>query len=270
MNFEYMDLSEDKKKLLKTLQPGSVEYDLLNRVDTRINNKDNMYWFGSNARDWEGTHYFSVGISAVQVINACLKNVPGLKINSILDMPCGSGRVLRFLKLMFPEAKLTAMELEQSMVNYCSQNFGAKGILSSKNLNSITLMNTFDLSFCGSLLTHLPEPEFTDLLHFFDRHMHRGSVLIFSTSGSETHRRILEPDYLKTLSEADKVTLIKGYEDTGFGYADYTGVKGYGNTLVTPAWMRNKLKEFPGWKEIYFIEQGWDKHQDVYGIIKES
>ena len=65
---------------------------------------------------YDGKHYYKVGLSAIRCINEALKLAGLTKVGSILDLPCGSGRVLRFLVHQFPEAEITGCELEPGPV----------------------------------------------------------------------------------------------------------------------------------------------------------
>src|SRR5689334_1184134 len=81
--------SIQKNRLL--VDPTLTESDrkLLAQVSSRIYHNDGMYY-------GDGAQYFHVGLSAMHCIDEAV-NRAGLKsINSILDLPCGGGRVLRF------------------------------------------------------------------------------------------------------------------------------------------------------------------------------
>ncbi len=55
----------------------------------------------------------------------------------------------------------------------------------------------------------------------------------------------------------------------GFGYANYPEQADYGISAVS----RQRLLELASvagseWREILFLERGWDNHQDVYAFTK--
>src|SRR5690242_3904134 len=79
-----------KLQLLKSNSLKPNEIDLLSRVASRISPDDGMY-------AGDGEHYFRVGLSAVECIDEALINARIESVRNILDMPCGFGRVLRFL-----------------------------------------------------------------------------------------------------------------------------------------------------------------------------
>lgn len=103
-----------------------AERDLLARVDARIAPRDGMY-VGNAA------HYFSVGLSATRSIDAALPSAPG----RILDMPCGHGRVLRFLRARFPDESVVACDLDSDGVAFCAERFRAEPVVSSPDLASV-------------------------------------------------------------------------------------------------------------------------------------
>ena len=72
---------------------------------TQISPSDSMY---------EGSRgsYVVAGVSALECVRDSMESVQKSTASRILDLPCGAGRVLRFLKAAFPDATLTACELD--------------------------------------------------------------------------------------------------------------------------------------------------------------
>ena len=159
-----------KEQLLSDPSLSDGECDLLRKASTRVYYGDTMY---------DGKHYYRVGLSAISCINEAAKLAGLTKVGSILDLPCGSGRVLRFLVHQFPEAEITACELEPGPVEFCARTFGAQAAYSSPNLREVSLGKKFDLIWCGSLVTHLNDRSIRDLLRVFQRH-HQPLVYLYS------------------------------------------------------------------------------------------
>ncbi len=69
--------------------------------------------------------YLSAGLSALKCIRTAMlaAGLPGF--SEILDFPSGHGRVLRYLKAEFPNARLTACDIEIAAANFCERAFGA-------------------------------------------------------------------------------------------------------------------------------------------------
>ena len=194
----------------------------------------------------------------------------GLKtVRSILDLPCGSGRVLRFLNQRFPEGEITACELERGPVEFCVRTFGARAAYSSLNLDEVSLGKKFDLIWCGSLVTHLNESGIVALMKLFRRHLAEGGLMIFTTHGDFVPGRIVrrEFDYGLEAEQIERIGL--DYPRTGYGFEDYPGEKDYGVSLTSPEWIRARVREVGGLREVFFKERGWDSHQDVFGFVRE-
>ena len=251
-----------KQRLLSDPSLSQSERELLSKVSSRIYYNDGMY-------DGDGRHYYKVGLSAISCINEAVARA-GLKaVRSILDFPCGGGRVLRFLVQQFPEAEITACELERGPVEFCVSTFGARPALSSLNLDEVSLGKKFDLIWCGSLVTHLNERGIVSLLQLFCRHLPRGGLMIFTTHGDFVMRRIPTRDFDYGL-EAEQIARIgTNYSKTGYAFEDYPGEKDYGVSLTSPQWIRARIDEVGGCSEVFFRERGWDDHQDVFAFVRD-
>ena len=251
-----------KKRLLADPSLSPNEHELLSKVSARIYYRDGMY-------DGDGVHYFKVGLSAISCINEAVACAGLTEVRSILDFPCGSGRVLRFLVHRFPEAEITACELERGPVEFCVRTFGARPAYSSLNLDEVSFESKFDLIWCGSLATHLNEAGIVALLQLFRRHLVAGGLMIFTTHGDFVPGRIVarEFDYGLTQEQINRIGI--DYPRTGYGFEDYPGEKDYGVSLTSPDWIRARVRSLGRLREVYFKERGWDNHQDVFGFVRE-
>src|SRR5687767_12831794 len=133
-----------KKRLLSDPTLSGPERELLRRVSSRIYSRDGMY-------NEAGVHYFQVGVSAMRCIDQALDQANLKEVRTILDLPSGSGRVLRFLVPRFPDAEITACELSPGAVEFCARTFGARPVVSSMSLDEVSFEKEFDLIWCGSL-----------------------------------------------------------------------------------------------------------------------
>jgi SAM-dependent methyltransferase len=217
-------------------------------------------------------HYFGVGESASRCIQAALEAArkPGREIKSILDMPCGHGRVMRYLKAAFPHAPLTACDLNRGAVDFCARTFDAAPVYSDSDVNRIPLREKFDLIWCGSLLTHLREEPCAALVRWFDAHLNLGAILIFTLHGRWVERSLATGRYKYSLSDERVGALLKDYCHSGFGYADYPGQTNYGISVCSPAYVVGKLATLPDLKLVSYHEKGWDNHQDVVCLQKQG
>lgn len=251
-----------KQKLLADSTLTERDRQLLKDVSSRIYFNDGMY-------HGNGAHYFKVGLSAIRCIDEALERA-GLKhVNAILDFPCGSGRVMRFLRQRFPDARITACELDAGPVEFCVRTFGAVPAYSSLNLDEVSLGRQFDLIWCGSLATHLNAQGITALLRLFRRHLAPSGLMIFTTHGDFVARRIPTRDFDYGLLSEQIQRIAGDYPQTGYGFEDYPGEKGYGVSLTSPEWIRERVSKVGGLSEVFFKERGWDDHQDVFGFVAE-
>lgn len=249
-----------KRRVLRRPEFSSGERELLRRTDSRVHPYEDMY-------DGDGFQYFWGGVAAVRAIDAVLETAGAGLPTAILDMPCGFGRVLRSLVARFPDASMTACDISSRAVRFCSRRFGAAGVLSSPTFEQLDFRRSFDLIWCGSLVTHLDPPKTLELLDLFARSSRPGGLIIFTTHGQFIAEQIsMGDDYM--LPANDVGALLEQYERSGYGYADYWWESGYGVSLISPTWIRSNVPERSGLREICHAERGWGGGQDVFAFCK--
>lgn len=251
-----------KQHLLDDPLLDSQDRELLREVESKISPGDGMY-------TGNGAHYYKVGLSAIRCIEEAIDAARLPNVKRVLDLPCGHGRVLRFLVRRFPAAKFTVADLDRKGVDFCALMFGAEAVYSQKDLSRFSLGRQFDLIWCGSLLTHLNATGISALLEFFARHLTPGGLVIFTTHGERVIQRLLDRDFEYGIAPDSSPALIASYRENGFGFADYPGESGYGVSLTAPEWIGARAQSL-GLARVYFRAHGWDDHQDVYGFVKPS
>jgi hypothetical protein len=92
--------------------------------------------------------------------------------------------------------------------------------------------------------------------------------VIFTTHGDFVFRRITQREFDYGLAEGQNDRIGIDYQQTGYGFEDYPGEKDWGVSLTSPAWIRARIQELGGLREVYFKERGWDNHQDVFGFVR--
>ncbi len=233
----------------------------------------NEYMFAGNE-----DHYFSVGRSALECIDVCLRaaGTSPSDVKRILDLPCGHGRVTRYLTAAFPEAEITACDLLRDGVDFCASTFGAVPVYSEDDPHKIPLeRGAFDLIWVGSLFTHLDSEPFSEFLRVFRDVLRPGGILIFTTHGRKAHRNILEgTDY--DLPSWRVTSLVQKYQHDGFGFEEYldaaagTRRSRYGMTLSSPEWVIARTTRIDGLRVTHFSERAWDNHQDCIACIRDD
>jgi len=217
--------------------------------------------------------YFSVGRSALSCINVSLMaaGIEAASIRTILDLPCGHGRVLRHLRETFPNADITACDLLHDGVDYCAKTFGARPLYSDENPANIAIeANSFDLIWVGSLLTHLRADRWRDFLGLFERSLRLGGLLVFSAHGREAFRRTAQETFDYGVGGPAKAAVLFGYQRHGFGYANHVFSETYGHSLSRPDWVLREIAKFPQLRVVHFGETAWDNHHDIYACRKEA
>lgn len=239
-----------------------ADRELLKNVASEIHYNDTMY-------KGDGRHYFSVGLSAIRCLDYAL-TAAGLKaVNVALDMPCGHGRVLRFLVRRFPETKFIACDLDRNGVDYCAETFGVEGIYSRPDLDGLDLGRRVDLIWCGSLLTHLDQPRISALLHFFARHLVEHGLVVFTTAGERVVEWMTTRQFDYGIAQEEIPIICGAYAKDGYAYTDYPYMSDYGISLTSPEWIRKQVAEVGGLREITFQPHAWDDHQDVYAFVRD-
>jgi len=243
--------------------PSLLQFDDPEGVSTEIPENERMY---AGYRE----HYFSVGRSALSAIRLAMATAGISGANRILDLPCGHGRVLRWLRAAFPQATLTACDILTDGVDYCAKAFAATPVYSVANPAEISLQSEFDLIWCGSLFTHLDEDVWRQFLNLFQKKLAPRGLVIFTTHGRHVRKRLRGDEDRYGLAPANVAHVLESYERSGFGYADYHGQRGYGISLSSPSWVCTEIERRPGLRLVIYTERGWDNHQDVVALIRED
>jgi SAM-dependent methyltransferase len=213
--------------------------------------------------------YFLWGDSALRCIGLAVDAVGGEAPTSILDFPCGHGRVLRSLKSAFPSAKLTACDIDRDGVDFCETTFGAEGVYSNHDLGQVELGGDFDLIWVGSLFTHLPEAKWGDFLDFLVQRLAPAGLLVFTTHGPWYAEQIrAENSPLGGVPPEGLMEMLRGFEEAGFGFAAYPEFDDYGLSLSAPAEVTRRLQALDGIRLVLYLERGWRGHQDVVACQK--
>jgi len=210
--------------------------------------------------------YFRATESAMENIQMAISCARAGSPGRILDLPCGHGRVLRGLRARFPLAEITACDLNRDGVDFCAATFGAIPAYSDADLAQVRLPRDFDLVFCGSLLTHLPESATHRAIAFLIERLAPMGILLFTTHGrysftAQEHRPYTDPDSFARIR--------KGYDGRGYGFAPYPESDEYGVSLARPSWVIAELERYAGIRLLFFREMGWDDHQDVFAVVND-
>jgi SAM-dependent methyltransferase len=225
-------------------------------VSLAVDRKDMMY-------EADPTHYFWVGYSGLFCVRQALDKAAKKGVKSILDFGCGHGRVLRSLAAAFPDAALTAADVDLAAVDFCAKAFGAVPIYSEVDFSRLVFNTRFDLIWVGSLFTHLNAERWTTLLKLFRSILTEDGLAVFSTHGSAAERRLREGQTRFYGLEPERIAkILQDHSACGFGYCDYRKSPGYGVSLSSPEWVSCQVSEL-GFEPVLYLKNGWDDHHDA-------
>ena len=254
------DLRSARKALLASETLSSEEKGLISRVPLRIHPCDDMYRRGT------GRHYLSIGLSARRCIMAVLAHARQNTIRTILDLPSGYGRILRFLQLSFPNGRVWACDIVPEAVNFCTKQFNVDAVVSDTDFNKISFQTNFDLIWSGSLLTHLDLKNATELLRLFHRSLSPTGVCVFTMHGQTSAAWLDSRNETYGLPETDVQKVLSDFANEGYGYVNYSEHFGYGIALATRARIVQMASEVGDWNFLSFRESAWTDHHDVYAF----
>lgn len=213
-------------------------------------------------------HYFDVGESALRAVRLAQRLAGARDFTSILDMPCGHGRVARWLRAAYPAAQLTACDVLQDGVDFCATEFGARSVYSNMKPDAGMFDDTYDLIFVGSLLTHVDADRWDHFIDLWWTLLRPGGLLVVTTHGDWVAER-MRGGNLYGYPPLSIERLLRTYEHARFGFLEESPASiHYGITLSKPDWVLRRLLRCDGGRVVLYSERLWDRHQDVAAIAK--
>jgi SAM-dependent methyltransferase len=240
-----------------------------------ISPRDHMY---NSSSEPKYHSYRMLGRQALDCIRLAMLAAQKDTATSILDLPSGHGRVLRLLKADFPEARLTACDIDHDGVDYCASAFGATPLY-GRDGPPDPVEGEFDLIWCGSLLTHVDIPQWNEFLDFFEASLMPGGLLVFTTHGRSVAAKLRDTaDGLRYMPNEERLQqIVRGYDETGFGYADYDYGEStreslslppsFGISATRPSWVWRLIEDRPHLQVVTYMENRWGAH-DVVGCVR--
>ena len=232
------------------------------KVDDRISPKETMY----------DKYYFIIGEDAMHnVALGCLAAKIG-RVDRVLDLPCGHGRVLRHLVNFFPEAEFHACDLDVEGLQFCAETFGALPIRSVEELTDVAFPNNYDVIWVGSLFTHTARKTTNRWIAHLARFLSPHGIIVTTLHGrfSEQVQRLYP-----YIGEDRWSKIMQGYRATGHGYCDYVRAEShsyiegsYGISVTKPHVTIEDVEEIPGTRIHLYLERGWAGHHDVLVLGK--
>jgi SAM-dependent methyltransferase len=244
-------VAEMNRQLLETPAP----------VSTQISQNDRTF-------TGDIAHHFAVGRSALNSIRLAMLACGKGSAARILDLSCGYGRVLRWLRAAFPEAGITACDLRQAALDFCADTFRAERAYLTPDTAKLPVGAKYDLIWCGTWMSHLPEGRWRGFLAQFRQLLAPRGLAVFTTHGRHARDRMLGGSETYGIHHLQIADLIESHDRTGFGHAPYPDESGFGLTISSPAWVCARIAELKTLDLVSYTERGWDRHQDVVACMR--
>ncbi len=218
-----------------------------------------------------GDNYLWVGESAVEVIINSLAASLLTDVRTVLDLPCGHGRVLRHLVQLFPGAQFDACDLDGDGSTFCQRVFGSGVVEARAELTETVFPRKYDLIWIGSLFTHVDEDRTARWLTFLSEQLTDKGAIVATLHG----RWAMRMQTLIPYTDAERWSEVeRGFAD-GYGFVDYAPGLGhdfvpgsYGVSAVRPFRMMEIFETIPGVRLFHYQEKGWGENQDVIAFGK--
>lgn len=213
-------------------------------------------------------HYFKCGREAVWRCATLLMVFGADAPKSILDFACGHGRVARYFRAAFPDARLYVSDINSSGVEFCVSSFDAIEIPPSQSFSDIVIEEPVSLIWSGSLLTHLGEDRAEDLLDFFHRALVPGGLAVFTSHGNRTASFYEEGNWPYVLDRDQMKSLSDSFHRKEYGFVAQTKNGKYGISITPLQWFQDYTYRNKGFRIVGLIDAGWDNHQDVIALMR--
>ena len=212
--------------------------------------------------------YLAIGQSALKAVRLAQIASGKPDFASILDMPCGHGRVLRWLKAAYPNAKITACDILADGVDFCADTFGATPAYSTPVPTIDLFADRYDLIFVGSLLTHVDVHQWDHLIELWHHLLAPDGLLVVTTHGELVAQRI-RAGHRYGYSTPALSRMLKGYDSVGFGFLEEPPDNpDYGITIARPDWTLARLLRHSDFRVVLSSEALWAHLQDVTAVVK--
>jgi SAM-dependent methyltransferase len=182
--------------------------------------------------------YLLAGVSALKLLRKAMALAGmGEPPRTILDLPCGHGRVMRVLRAAFPDATLIACDLDREGVDYCARTFGAVPVYSDVDPARVRIDHEVELIWVGSLFTHVDPARWEGFLDLFAQVLRPGGILVFTTF-DRPRRPVLD-----SMGLLDPGELLRARDERGVAFQSYLHDDGYGITLAGPDHVRKAVSQ---------------------------
>jgi hypothetical protein len=169
---------------------------------------------------------------------------------------------------MFPHATIDACDLDSDGVAFCASKLGANPIVpSTEELSDVMFPAKYDIIWVGSLFTHTSEATTRRWMKHLASFLSEQGIVVATIHGRwypSVH------DAVPCISAEKWETILKDYEEFGYGYADYDPAENhdyiegnYGISLCRPSKIMEIVESIPEIRVFKYTERAWADNQDV-------
>lgn len=232
-------------------------------VNREIHPADRMYH--TNRGD---TFYDTVGMGGLDCVISALTLTKLEKVNRVLDLACGYGRVARHLRAAFPEAEMFYSEVNKEAADFCANTFGGTPHYSLPEMTQADVPSEMDVIWIGSLFTHLSRTKTLNWLTYLAGRLSPHGVLVATFHG---YFSAANTDF----GPAATKVLRKQFDATGYGFWEYPKGEGipegeFGVSLSKPSAIVDMANSIPGTRVLAYTERGWSYNHDVLTLCKDD
>lgn len=210
--------------------------------------------------------YVRLGQRAIAGLQRAFRTAHRGDPTSILVFPSGHGRALRAIRAAYPDARITAWDVDPDAVAFCARVFGAIPVHGNREPAANRLDESFDLIWCGSLLSRVDAADWRGFLQLLSSSLSTDGVLVFTTRGRRVEHLMARRERTLGLTHREIRTLLETYRQDGISHVD-GGPDGQGVTLASPEWVCSQLGRLPDLRLVAFTEGGYGD-EDVVACIR--
>lgn len=205
-------------------------------------------------------YYFDDGASSAlkfsDIISEHLPKIAGPR--DVLEFASGYGCVTRHL-ITNPSLRVTTSDIHPQANDFLRSELGTVAVQSSAIPEQLEIRGHFDAVFALSFFSHMPLATWTRWLVRLMQATSPGGILVLTTHGVHSRHHFGNPDL----------------PDAGFWFTPVSEQKDlpahdYGQTVVTPAFVREQVRTIAGAELLDVREANWWGHQDLYVLRRHS
>ena len=228
-------------------------------VKNNIHPNDFIFHYIINHTDFSNftsalDYYFSDGRRSACKLQSLCKEFFNHKPISLLEFASGYGCVTRNLDLEYFD--ITACDIHKEAMDFISEKFNIKTVLSETIPENIKIYETYDVVFALSFFSHMPDDTFGRWIRTLYEHVKQGGIFIFTVLGRISNEKFMNfflDDGYAFKPQSEQEDLLTS--DYGTTISEYSYVKRICESYI------KKIPEI--WKEGF-----WWEHQDLYIVRK--